>query len=43
MSSAETRPTAPTVLPERHPHEGDAVEAGLQALYSWNYDSGAGD
>ena len=39
MSSAETRPTAPSVLPERHPHEGDAVEAGLQALYSWNYDS----
>ncbi len=31
MSTAE--------LPEKHPAEGDGVEAALEAVYSWNYDS----
>ena len=39
MSSAETPASAAPELPARHPHEGDAVAASLEALYSWNYDS----
>ncbi len=28
-----------SALPDRHPHQGNGVQAALTALYNWNYDS----